>query len=88
MTLPSYLSSNTADIVANRSESVGSALMDFLRRRDPEPEANWVSPSEVRREVSGISYSIRGSGQALLLGRHTIRADVLFDKLDQTNLRV
>ena len=41
-----YLRSNTADIVADRSECVGSALMDFLRGRYPEPAANRVSPSE------------------------------------------
>ncbi len=46
MTLIGYLSSDTADIVADRLECLGSALMDFLRRRDPEPEANRVSPSE------------------------------------------
>ena len=67
VTLPDYLSSNTADIVADRSESVGSALMDFLRSRDPEQEANPISQSEGRGEVAGISYSIRGSGPPLLL---------------------
>ncbi len=41
-----YLRSNTADIVADRSDCVGSALIDFLRGRYPEPEANRVSPSE------------------------------------------
>ncbi len=41
-----YLRSNPANIVADRSECVGSALMDFLRGRYPEPSANRGSPSE------------------------------------------
>ena len=54
MTLIGFLSSNTADTVADRSECLVSALMDFLRRRDPEPEANRVSPSEGREEFSAF----------------------------------
>lgn len=67
VTLVDYLSSNTANIVADRTDGIGSALIDFLGRMDHVPGANAMSISEGKGEVAGISYSVQGSGPPLLL---------------------
>ncbi len=62
MTPTGYLRSNTADIVAGRSERVGSALMDFLRGRYLEPEANRASPSEGEEKLTAFPALSGGLG--------------------------
>lgn len=65
ITLPDYFSPPWADVIADRTENVGSALMDFLARVDEVPLGKAVIPPQ--GEVADISYSVRGSGAPLVL---------------------
>ena len=56
-----------ADVVADRSDDIGSTMMNFLERIDP-PEGGKVVPlTDGDGEIAGISYRIRGSGPPLVL---------------------
>ncbi len=65
--LPDYLRSNTADVLADRGENIGPALIDFLGQMEQGQEASAMPLSEEDGEVAGISYRVRGSGPPLLL---------------------
>ncbi|MBI2360176.1 MAG: methyltransferase domain-containing protein, partial [Deltaproteobacteria bacterium] len=67
ITLPNYFSPPWADVIADRTEHVGSALMDFLRRIDQGRTRKAAALRQGEGEVAGISYSVRGSGPPLLL---------------------
>ena len=62
-----YLLSDLADVIADRGDSIGPTLIDFLDRMNQEQEANAVHLSEGEGEVAGISYRVRGSGPPLIL---------------------
>jgi len=55
-----------ADVVADRTDDIGSTMMNFLAMIDC-PVENMVPPTEMDGEVAGISYHIQGSGPPLLL---------------------
>ena len=65
--LHDYLRSNAADVIADRGDSIGPTLIDFLGRTNDGPEARTIPLSEGEGEMAGISYRIRGSGPPLLL---------------------
>ena len=65
--LQDYQRSNYADVIADRGESMGTALINFLGRMDEGEKFGAVPMAEGEGEVAGISYKIRGSGPPLLL---------------------
>ena len=62
-----YLSSNMADVIADRGDSIGPTLIDFLGRMNQWQEATAIHLPEEEGEVAGISYRVRGSGPLLVL---------------------
>ena len=56
-----------ADIIAERTEAIGSAMMDFLARADQGHEGTAAPLKEGEGEVAGISYRIQGGGPPLVL---------------------
>ncbi len=65
--LRDYFSPMWADVMADRTGEVESAVLEFLTLRDkgnPLPSARLT---EGEGEVAGISYTVRGSGPPLLL---------------------
>src|SRR3990170_1786010 len=67
ITLGDYFSPPWADMIADRTEEIGSAMMDFLARIDRGRMGRTATLPEGEGEVAGISYSIRGSGPPLVL---------------------
>lgn len=67
VTLHSYSNHLYADVVADRTEEVGSAIMDFLARMGQKAGPGVVSLRQGEGEVAGISYRIQGSGPPLVL---------------------
>ena len=67
ITLRDYFSPPWADMIADRTEEIGSAMMDFLARIDQGRMGRAVTLAEGEGEVAGISYSVRGSGPPLVL---------------------
>ena len=65
--LHDYQRSPFADVIADRGDSIGPAMTDFLGRMDQRLEANTIPLSEGEGEVASISYWVRGSGPLLLL---------------------
>jgi len=65
--LPDYQRSNFADVIADREDSIGPALIGFLDRMDQGQEASTMPLHEGEGEVAGTSYSVQGSGPPLLL---------------------
>src|SRR5262249_2314288 len=66
VTLPQYFSPPWADVVADRTSEVGSALMRFLAT----PHRAGIAAVELRPhegEVAGITYHIQGTGSPLVL---------------------
>jgi hypothetical protein len=67
VTLPNYSFLGWSDAVADRTDEIGSAMLDFLARTNPPLGEPTLSLAAVEGEVSGISYRIRGAGPALVL---------------------
>ena len=65
--LRDYFSPPWADMIADRRDEIGSALMDFLARIDKGQTARAVALPEGAGEIAEISYSIRGTGSPLVL---------------------
>ena len=70
ITLPGYISPNTyADVAADRSEEIGSGMLEFLNR----PAGSSEAPLEALRrraaegDIANISYRTMGSGPPLVL---------------------
>jgi SAM-dependent methyltransferase len=66
VTLPQYFSPPWADVVADRTSEVGSALLRFLDT----PHRAGIAAVELRPhegEVAGIPYHIQGTGSPLVL---------------------
>jgi SAM-dependent methyltransferase len=67
VTLRDYYGHPRADVVAERPEEIGTALLTFLARLE---QAHPLSPVSIRAgegEVAGISYRVRGAGPPLVL---------------------
>lgn len=66
-TLPNYFSPPWADVIADRTQDVGSALMGFLARIDQGPMGRAAALPQGEGEVAGICYSVRGVGPPVVL---------------------
>lgn len=55
------------DVVADHTDEIGSAMLQFLARMNPTAGAKSVSPAPGEGEIAGISYRIRGAGPPLVL---------------------
>ena len=67
ITLQNYQAGNTSDVVADRVDDIGTAMLDFLDQRDQERGDQEVSLPEGEGQVAGILYRIQGSGPPLVL---------------------
>lgn len=55
------------DVVADHTDEIGSAMLQFLTRMSPTAGAKSVLPAAGEGEIAGISYRIRGAGSPLVL---------------------
>ena len=67
VTLHDYLSPAWADVVADRTDDIGSAMMDFLGRVGHAHRGKVAFLPEDEGEFAGITYKIRGNGPPLIL---------------------
>jgi ubiquinone/menaquinone biosynthesis C-methylase UbiE len=65
--LEDYLDVNWADVVADRSDFIGTAMLSFLSRMDKNLQMRPAALGPSEGEIAGISYIIRGSGPPLIL---------------------
>ena len=65
--LRDYFSPMWADIMADRTDEVGSAMLEFLALRDKEKPLPPVQLPEGEGEKAGISYTVKGTGPPLVL---------------------
>ncbi len=56
-----------SDTLADRTDEIGSAMMDFLMRAEQSRNAKAVNLGEGGGEIAEITYSIQGSGPPLVL---------------------
>ncbi|MBI2533393.1 MAG: methyltransferase domain-containing protein [Deltaproteobacteria bacterium] len=56
-----------ADVIADRTEYIGEAMLDFLARMDLQAALRTASLASGEGEVAGIRYRILGSGPPLVL---------------------
>ncbi|HEY2539665.1 MAG TPA: methyltransferase domain-containing protein [Stellaceae bacterium] len=62
--LNDYAGHTWADIAAERGDSIGAAMQEFLQRGDALPAARL---REQEGEISGVSFRVRGAGPPLVL---------------------
>jgi len=68
VTLPGYTGFLWADVVADRANDIGAALLEFVARIEAgRPAHRPVTLPEGAGGVAGITYHIRGSGPPLVL---------------------
>jgi ubiquinone/menaquinone biosynthesis C-methylase UbiE len=67
VTLRDYAFAAWTDVAAERTEEIGSAMLEFLQYTRPPAGGSTMPPAETEGEVAGISYRIRGSGPPLVL---------------------
>jgi ubiquinone/menaquinone biosynthesis C-methylase UbiE len=67
VSLPGYSILGWTDVVADRTDEIGAAMLHFLARTNPPAGEKRVSPAEGEGEIAGISYRIRGAGPPLVL---------------------
>jgi ubiquinone/menaquinone biosynthesis C-methylase UbiE len=65
--LEDYTGHTWADIAAERGDSIGAAMEQFLARRDLPPVPPAAGLREQEGEIAGISYRGRGAGPPLVL---------------------
>jgi SAM-dependent methyltransferase len=65
--LPDYFSPLWADAIADRTDAIGGALLDFLASCDQRHGTSRVTLAEGAGEVAGIPYRIQGMGPPLVL---------------------
>ena len=65
--LTDYESNLWDDIIFDRGDEIGTAILEFMEKTDLEQRPNTISPSELSGEVAGITYEIQGSGPLLVL---------------------
>ena len=65
--LENYSPGNETDLVADRAQEIGDAMLDFLGRADREQSVQPVSPPEAEGQCGGIYYRVQGSGPPLVL---------------------
>jgi hypothetical protein len=67
ITLRDYFGHPRADILTDRTEEIGAAILTFLVQADHEQGLHTVSLPSGGGEVAGISYHVQGTGPPLLL---------------------
>jgi ubiquinone/menaquinone biosynthesis C-methylase UbiE len=65
--LDDYTGHTWADIAAERGDSIGAAMREFLARPDMPRVQPATSLREPEGEIAGISYRVRGAGLPLVL---------------------
>jgi ubiquinone/menaquinone biosynthesis C-methylase UbiE len=65
--LPDYFSPPWADVIADRTDAIGGALLDFLASSDRRHSTTRVTLPEGADEVAGIPYRVQGMGPPLVL---------------------
>ena len=90
--LNNYSPGNETDLVADRAQEIGDAMLDFLGRvnegrANQEPRVKPVSPTQGDGQWGEISYRVRGSGPPLVLlplQYSPSQWDPLLDRLSQS----
>jgi ubiquinone/menaquinone biosynthesis C-methylase UbiE len=67
ISLRDYAALPWADILADRTQEIGAAMMNFLARSEEGRNPRAANLREGEGEIAEISYSIRGSGPPLIL---------------------
>ena len=67
ISLRNYLGVLWADVAADRTQEVGTAMLDALQRADLRHRSEALVLPEGEGEVAGIAYRIRGAGPPLVL---------------------
>jgi SAM-dependent methyltransferase len=67
VTLRDYFGHPRADILTDRTEEIGAAMLTFLAHADQEQALQAMSLPESEGDVAGISYRIQGTGPGLIL---------------------
>lgn len=67
VSLRDYAILGWTDMVAERTDEIGSTMLSFLAQMNPAASDQIISPTEREGEVAGISYRIRGAGPPLVL---------------------
>jgi SAM-dependent methyltransferase len=68
LTLPDYAGFLWADVMVDRPNAIGTALLEFMARMEAaRPGQKLVTLPEGTGEVAGLTYHIRGSGPPLVL---------------------
>jgi hypothetical protein len=65
--LPVYFSPPWADVITDRTDAMGGAILDFLASYDRRHGTTQVTLPEGAGEVAGIPYRIQGMGPPLVL---------------------
>jgi ubiquinone/menaquinone biosynthesis C-methylase UbiE len=65
--LRDYAMVGWTDMVAERTDEIGSAMMHFLAQHMPNERAKTIPLADGRGEIAGISYRMRGAGPPLVL---------------------
>ena len=67
VTLRDYAIFAWTDMVADRTDEIGAAMLQFLARVQPPAGAQSVPPAAAEGEIAGLSYRLRGAGPPLVL---------------------
>jgi ubiquinone/menaquinone biosynthesis C-methylase UbiE len=67
VTLRDYAMVGWTDMVADRTDEIGSAMLHFLAQHTPNGSARTIPLADERGEIAGISYRMRGAGPPLVL---------------------
>jgi SAM-dependent methyltransferase len=86
ITLRDYFGHPRADLLVDRGEEIGAALLAFLESCDREHPLPAMTVPEGEGEVAGITYRVRGSGPPLVLlplGLAASQWEPLLDRLSE-----
>ena len=86
VTLHDYAILGWTDVVADRTEEIGSAMLQFLAHTPPSAPGEMVPPTASDGEVAGIAYRIQGAGPPLVplpLGLFPSQWDPLVSRLSE-----
>ena len=65
--LPDYETLGWTDVLADRTDEIGSRMIAFLDGPSPSPSQTMDPPGESEGEIAGLTYRVRGSGPPLVL---------------------
>ena len=67
VTFRDYALLGWTDVIADRTDEIGSAMLHFLTQHGSPGGAKTVPLAENQGEIAGISYRVRGAGPPLVL---------------------